>query len=160
MKSEENIRANLTAAASKQWLGIRLQLLGALFVGYTAFTTIITSSHATAPELAGLVISYALSITALLSGVLNAVIETEQEFIAVERVHGYSELAAEVNAKGADRVLPFGWPCQGVVKFDNVSLKYRYGNCQLLAFLQCLPWISPLPIHCSVHTTGPIYSQR
>lgn len=125
VKSEENIRANLTASASKQWLGIRLQLLGALYVGFTAFTTIITASHTTAPELAGLVISYALTITTLISGVLSAVIETEQEFIAVERVHGYSILDPEVNAKGADRVMPYGWPCQGVIKFENVSLKYR-----------------------------------
>lgn len=43
----------------------------------------------------------------------------------MERVHGYSELSPEVNAKGADRALPYGWPCQGVVKFENVSLKYR-----------------------------------
>lgn len=78
VKSEENIRANLTSAASKQWLSIRLQLLGSLFVGFAAFTTIITSSHVTAPELSGLVLSYALSISTLLSGVLNAVIETEQ----------------------------------------------------------------------------------
>lgn len=78
VKSEENIRANLTTAASKQWLSIRLQLLGSLFVGFAAFTSIITSSHITAPEISGLVLSYALSISTLLSGVLNAVIETEQ----------------------------------------------------------------------------------
>lgn len=48
-----------------------------------------------------------------------------QELIAVERVNGYSKLNAEINANGG-RDPPFGWPCQGVIKFENVSLKYRY----------------------------------
>lgn len=47
--------------------------------------------------------------------------------IAVERVNGYSRLRHEVNADGS-RDPPFGWPCHGVVKFENVSLKYRYIN--------------------------------
>lgn len=49
-----------------------------------------------------------------------------QELIAVERVYAYSRLNTEVNADGSDRAIPFGWPCQGVVKYENVSLKYRY----------------------------------
>lgn len=48
-----------------------------------------------------------------------------QELIAVERVNGYSRLKSEVNADGS-RNPPFGWPSQGVIKFENVSLKYRY----------------------------------
>lgn len=50
-----------------------------------------------------------------------------QEMIAVERVNGYSRLKTEINADGS-RDPPFGWPCQGVVKFENVSLKYRYNQ--------------------------------
>lgn len=42
----------------------------------------------------------------------------------MERVHGYSRLNPEVNAEGS-RDPPFGWPFQGVVKFEDVSLKYR-----------------------------------
>lgn len=123
-KLEDSIRAQLTAASAQQWLGLRMQLLGAVLVGGSGFIAVITSADATTPELVGLVISYSLSITGLLSGFLTALTETEQELIAVERVHNYCKLKPEVNALGSQDP-PFGWPCQGVVKFDNVSMKYR-----------------------------------
>lgn len=141
-KLEDSIRAQLTASSAQQWLGLRLQLLGAVLVGGSGFIAVITSAHASVPEMVGLVISYSLSITGLLGGVLNALAETEQvrnenfhkvrllmslyfqEFVAVERVNAYCKLKPEKNANGSQEP-PFGWPCQGVVKFDDVTLKYR-----------------------------------
>lgn len=78
VKLEESIRAQLTAAAAQQWLGLRLQMLGAFLIGGCGFVAVITSAHENTPELTGLVISYALSFVTLLSGVLNALTETEQ----------------------------------------------------------------------------------
>lgn len=123
-KLEESIRAQLTSAAASNWLSLRLQFLGAVLVGGAGLIAAATSAHSIAPGLVGLAISYALSITGLLSGVLNAFAETEQEFVAVERVHQYCELEEEKNADGTMDA-PFGWPCQGVLSFDNVELKYR-----------------------------------
>ncbi|XP_058055743.1 ATP-binding cassette sub-family C member 10 [Anopheles bellator] len=123
-KLSESIKAQLSAAAAQQWLGLRLQLLGAFLVGGSGLLAAITSAHMTAPELVGLSISYALSITGLLSGLLNAVAETEQEFVAVERIHQYCQLEPEVNADGSADP-PFGWPSQGVVVFENVTMSYR-----------------------------------
>lgn len=77
-KLEESIRAQLTATAAQQWLGLRLQFFGAVLVGGAGFVAAITSAHASNPEMVGLAISYALSITGLLGGVLNALAETEQ----------------------------------------------------------------------------------
>lgn len=74
--------------------------------------------------LVGLAISYALSITGLLSGVVNSFTETEKEMIAVERVNQYIE---EVESENSNVVLdpPYGWPSQGVVSFNHVVMKYR-----------------------------------
>ncbi|XP_031634883.1 multidrug resistance-associated protein 7 [Contarinia nasturtii] len=124
VKLEDSTRSQLTASAAQQWLGLRLQMLGAFLIGGSGFIAVITSADSTTPELTGLVISYTLSFVTLLSGVLNALTETEQELIAVERVNNYSKLRPEMNAEGS-RDAPFGWPCQGVVKFENVSFKYR-----------------------------------
>lgn len=124
VKLEESIRAQITASAASCWLSMRLQLFGALIVGGSGFLTAITSAHSTTPGLVGLAISYALSISGLLSGVLNAFTETEQEMIAVERVGQYLKLAPELNIDGnADP--PFAWPHQGVVKFKDVFMSYR-----------------------------------
>uniref|UniRef100_A0A1B0CZD8 ABC-type xenobiotic transporter n=1 Tax=Phlebotomus papatasi TaxID=29031 RepID=A0A1B0CZD8_PHLPP len=124
LQVEESTRAQLTASAAQQWLGLRLQFLGATLVGGAGILAALTSAHETNPSFVGLAISYALSITSLLGGVLNALAETEQELIAVERVSQYCELEGETNASGSIDP-PFGWPCQGVVSFDNVVMKYR-----------------------------------
>lgn len=123
-KLSESIKAQLSASAAQQWLGLRLQLLGAFLVGGAGLLAAITSAHLTSPEMVGLTISYALSITGLLSGLLNAVSETEQELVAIERVNQYCELKEEVNYEGSADP-PFGWPYQGVVIFDDVYLSYR-----------------------------------
>lgn len=78
VKLEESTRAQLTASAAQQWLGLRLQMLGAFLIGGSGFIAVITSADSTTPELTGLVISYTLSFVTLLSGVLNALTETEQ----------------------------------------------------------------------------------
>lgn len=72
----------------------------------------------------GLAITYALSITALLSGVINAFTETEREMIAVERINQYIE---DVIPETADFLMdpPFAWPSHGVISFNNVVLRYR-----------------------------------
>lgn len=124
VKLEESIRAQLTASAAQQWLAFRLQLIGSMLVGGSGLVAAVTSSHSTDPGLVGLAVSYALSITAMLGGVLSALAETEQELVAVERVNKYSQIEPEVNAAGSSKA-PFGWPCQGVVQFSNVYLKYR-----------------------------------
>lgn len=77
------------------------------------------------PGLVGLAISYALSVTGLLSGLVSAFTETEKEMIAVERAQQYikhiePEVSREVIAP------PYAWPSQGVVAFHAVDMKYRY----------------------------------
>ncbi|EDW04066.1 ATP-binding cassette sub-family C member 10 [Drosophila grimshawi] len=123
-KLEESTKAQLSASAAQQWLSLRLQLLGCLLVGGTGFLAAITAAHTTNPGLVGLCISYALSITGQLSGLLHAVAETEQELVAVERVNQYLQLEPEHNAEGSAEP-HFGWPTQGVLSFRNVQLIYR-----------------------------------
>lgn len=123
-KLEQSIRSQISASAASCWLALRLQLLGAILVGGAGICTAITSAHSSAPGMVGLAISYALSVSGLLGGVLNAFSETEQEMIAVERVGEYLDLPPEPNADGTIDP-PFGWPFQGVVRFKNVYMCYR-----------------------------------
>ncbi|RZC36284.1 ABC tran and/or MMR HSR1 domain containing protein [Asbolus verrucosus] len=68
--------------------------------------------------------SYALSVTSALNGVVNAFTETEREMISVERVNQYIK---EIPPESTHFVIdpPFGWPSQGVITFNKVVLKYR-----------------------------------
>lgn len=78
VKLEESIRAQLTSAAAQQWLALRLQVIGCFLVGGSGMVASITSAHLHSPGMVGLAISYSLSITGLLGGLLSAFAETEQ----------------------------------------------------------------------------------
>lgn len=124
VKLEESIRAQITASSASCWLSVRLQLLGSAIVGGAGILTAMTSAHTSSPGLVGLAISYALSISNLLSGVLSTFTETEQELIAIERVKQYLNLPSEPNIEGTQDA-PFSWPHQGVIKFRKVYMSYR-----------------------------------
>ncbi|XP_062527496.1 ATP-binding cassette sub-family C member 10 isoform X2 [Bombyx mori] len=78
--------------------------------------------HTADPGLVGLAISYALSMTSMLSNVLNSFTETEREMIAVERVGEYIRQVEIESVDGESP--PYGWPSHGVVEFDDVHLNY------------------------------------
>ncbi|XP_025830829.1 multidrug resistance-associated protein 7 isoform X2 [Agrilus planipennis] len=124
-KVEANMKAKFASQAASQWLGLRLQFIGVAMVTGVGFIAVVQHQFDFAdPGLVGLAISYSLSITNLLNGVVNAFTETEREMIAVERVNEYIEkITPETSHFVCDP--PYAWPAQGVVVFNNVVLKYR-----------------------------------
>ncbi|XP_076239385.1 ATP-binding cassette sub-family C member 10 [Calliopsis andreniformis] len=117
-------KTQFASIAVSQWLALRLQLIGvALLTGVCVIAVLQHQYNTADPGLTGLVITYILSITGLLSGVVNAFTETEREMIAVERVKQYLENVPVENMKGDNP--PYAWPSQGVVEFREVELKYR-----------------------------------
>lgn len=117
-------KAQFASFAVSQWLALRLQLIGvALLAGVSNIAVLQHQYDIADPGLIGLIITYTLSVTGLLSGVVNAFVETEREMIAVERVKQYLENVPVETAKGENP--PYAWPSQGVIEFKNVVLKYR-----------------------------------
>ncbi|KAJ8922563.1 hypothetical protein NQ315_007593 [Exocentrus adspersus] len=122
---DSNIKAQFASQAAARWLGLRLQFIGVAVVTGVSFIAVIQHQYDVAdPGLIGLAISYALSVTGALSGVVNAFTETEREMIAVERVNQYIR---EIPTESAHFVIdpPFAWPSHGVICFSEVVLKYR-----------------------------------
>ncbi|CAH2076394.1 unnamed protein product, partial [Iphiclides podalirius] len=117
-------RAALCGAAAAQWLALRLQAAAGAAVAAAALLAVLQRAlHAADPGLVGLAISYALSMTSMLSNVLNAFTETEREMIAVERV---GEYITQVEGEKLDGdPPPYGWPSHGVISFEDVYLNYN-----------------------------------
>ena len=61
--------------------------------------------------LVGLAISYALSVTGLLSGVVTSFTETEKQMVSVERAMQYISGAPTERDRGTLQVLPFTYVC-------------------------------------------------
>ncbi|KAL0398277.1 UNVERIFIED_CONTAM: ABC transporter C family member 2 [Sesamum radiatum] len=76
----------------------------------------------------GLLLSYALNITSLLTGVLRLASMAENSFNAVERVGTYIELPSEGPDIIDDNRPPPGWPSAGSIRFEDVVLRYRTGT--------------------------------
>ena len=107
-------RASVASAAAGSWLGLRLQLMAAVLAALVAVAAVAEHARALpwshsgagaaahgdagssgggmAAGLVGLSLSYVLPITGLLSGLLSALAETEQEMVAAERVFQYLQL--------------------------------------------------------------------
>ena len=121
---DANQLAQYTEQAVSTWLNFRLQLIGVAMVTIVAFLAVVEHHFGTVnPGLVGLAISYALSITNLLQGLVSSFTESEKEMIAVERLLEYIQEPCESNVYGPSDV-PANWPYRGSIIFKNVSLRY------------------------------------
>jgi len=114
--------------ACDRWLPVRLETVGNTIVLVVALLGTTKANTPTAPFV-GLVLSFALDITGLLSWVVRQWSELETAVIAVERVQEYTSLADEedTGAKTRDGVIPPppGWPSGGAISFQALSMRYQ-----------------------------------
>jgi ATP-binding cassette subfamily C (CFTR/MRP) protein 10 len=120
---------------ANQWLAISLQFAGVSIVGGIAFSSValIGSSILADEARVGLILSYALPLTAILQGTVTSFVDTEREMVALERVGEYLEVPSE--AKPGDdsnglRNRPFMFlnelssPVAPEIEFRNVTMRY------------------------------------
>ncbi|XP_073027940.1 ABC transporter C family member 2-like [Primulina eburnea] len=126
---DNNIRYTLVNMSGNRWLAIRLETVGGLMIWFTATFAVMQNGRAENQEAfastMGLLLSYALNITSLLTGVLRLASLAENSFNAVERVGTYIELPSEGPAIVEDNRPPPGWPSAGSIRFEAVVLRYR-----------------------------------
>ncbi len=118
------IRAEYASMACSQWLNFRLQMISVLMITIVGFTAVFQHIYSTAnASLIGLALSYILSVTGLLNGVITSFTETEKEMVSVERTNQFENLESE-EWKGTVKVDP-GWPRLPTIEFSDVVLRYK-----------------------------------
>lgn len=126
---DNNIRYTLVNMGGNRWLGIRLETLGGLMIWITATFAVLQNGRAENQQAfastMGLLLSYALNITGLLTGVLRLASLAENSLNSVERVGSYIELPSEAPLVVEGNRPPPGWPSSGSIKFEEVVLRYR-----------------------------------
>ncbi|XP_059187951.1 ATP-binding cassette sub-family C member 10 [Centropristis striata] len=124
---EQNQRCLFLSNAAMQWLSIRLQLIGVAVVTGLGVIAVVQHQYSSVdPGLVGLSLSYALSITNLLSGLIFTFTQTEMQLVSVERTEEYST-ALPTEPQHQNTQLPPAWPEQGWLEFCGVVLAYRDG---------------------------------
>ncbi|KAL5097024.1 hypothetical protein RYX36_001351 [Vicia faba] len=126
---DNNIRFTLVNISGNRWLAIRLETLGGLMIWFTATFAVMQNGRAdNQQEFAstmGLLLSYALNITSLLTGVLRLASLAENSLNSVERVGTYIDLPSEAPSVIDHNRPPPGWPSSGSIKFEEAVLRYR-----------------------------------
>lgn len=126
---DNNIRFTLVNISSNRWLTIRLEALGGIMIWLTATFAVMENgrqqSQVAFASTMGLLLSYSLNITNLLSNVLRQASRAENSFNAVERVGTYIDLPSEAPGVIESNRPPHGWPSAGTIEFEEVVLRYR-----------------------------------
>jgi ABC-type multidrug transport system fused ATPase/permease subunit len=79
------------------------------------------------PSLAGLSISYALSVTQTLNWMVRMTSERETNIVSVERNIEYSHLPSEAPSEIPENRPADDWPSKGEIKIENLCVRYRSG---------------------------------
>lgn len=118
------IRASYANMATSQWLNFRLQMISVLMITVVGFTAVFQHIYGNAnASLIGLALSYILSVTGLLNGLITSFTETEKEMVSVERAQQFQNLEPE-EWIGVQQVSD-QWPIIPKIEFVHVVLKYK-----------------------------------
>jgi len=118
--------------ASQCWLAIRLELVGTLVITFACLCSVLQHGRKGGNEafagLAGLSISFSLSVTQSLNWAVRMASDFEANMVSVERIEQYSKLPSEAPRKcDKDLSLPPSWPSSGEIDFVQTKLRYRLG---------------------------------
>ncbi|CAN6455577.1 unnamed protein product [Victoria cruziana] len=126
---DNNVRFTLVNMSANRWLSIRLETLGGVMIWLIATFSVIQNQRASNQQAfassMGLLLTYALNITSLLTSVLRLASMAENSLNAVERVGTYIDLPSEAPPVVESNRPPLGWPALGTIKFEDVVLRYR-----------------------------------
>lgn len=111
--------------SNQRWLSVRLDAIGNLLV-FTTGILVVTSRFNVSPSIAGLVLSYILSIVQMIQFTVRQLAEVENAMVSTERLHYYgTELDEEPPLHLKD--VPDSWPQKGEIVFNEVQMRYRDG---------------------------------
>ena len=111
--------------SNQRWLSTRLDVIGNLLV-FTTGILVVTSRFNVSPSIAGLVLSYILSIVQMIQFSVRQLAEVENAMNATERIHYYGTELEEEAPLHLTQV-PASWPDKGQIVFDDVQMRYRAG---------------------------------
>uniref|UniRef100_A0A6B2KYX3 Uncharacterized protein n=1 Tax=Arcella intermedia TaxID=1963864 RepID=A0A6B2KYX3_9EUKA len=121
-KIKRNTSAYSTVLVLNRWIGVRLDVLGIFGVLMVVIFCLIVSKDIGA-GLAGLVISYSLTLIINLQWAVRIAAEAENEMTSYQRLTTYeSTLLQEAPRTGIN---VDGWPSSGSIKFENVFARYK-----------------------------------
>uniref|UniRef100_A0A3Q2PBX8 ATP-binding cassette, sub-family C (CFTR/MRP), member 8 n=1 Tax=Fundulus heteroclitus TaxID=8078 RepID=A0A3Q2PBX8_FUNHE len=124
--TDANNIASLFLTAANRWLEVRMEYVGACVVLVAAVSSITNSLYnQLSPGLVGLGLTYALMVSNYMNWMVRNLADMEVQLGSVKRINGLLKTEPE-NYEGLLTVsqVPDGWPRQGEIKIQNLSVRY------------------------------------
>lgn len=117
--------AYFLTVASQRWLGSTLAVLAFCMVLVISLLCVFRIFNISAAS-TGLLLTYVINVTGIMSMMMRALTQVENEFNSVERLNHYAfDLVQEAPYEIPENDPPASWPENGRIKFDHVNMKYR-----------------------------------
>ncbi|KAG0258656.1 CD9 antigen [Linnemannia exigua] len=110
---------------SRRWLDVQLRILSTIVLLCAALLAVLQRDRVV-PSLAGLTLSFALTITEEVTSLVRNFCDLQNQLVGLERIIEYTDLQTEA-PDVTDILLPASWPSKGRVSFKNYSARYREG---------------------------------
>ncbi|KAL7112723.1 hypothetical protein ACP275_04G019900 [Erythranthe tilingii] len=120
-----NLRMDFHNNGANEWLGFRLELIGSFILCTSAMFMIVLPSSIIKPENVGLVLSYGLSLNAVLYFAVYISCFLENKMVSVERIKQFTVIPSEAEWRKNDFLPPLNWPTHGNVELKNLQVRYR-----------------------------------
>ncbi|XP_038855152.1 ATP-binding cassette sub-family C member 8-like [Salvelinus namaycush] len=124
--TDANNIASLFLTAANRWLEVRMEYVGACVVLIAAVASISNSLYNhLSTGLVGLGLTYALMVSNYLNWMVRNLADMEVQLGSVKRINGLLKTEPE-NYEGlmAASQVPDGWPRQGEIQIQNLSVRY------------------------------------
>ncbi|XP_051808765.1 ATP-binding cassette sub-family C member 8 isoform X1 [Acanthochromis polyacanthus] len=130
--TDANNIASLFLTAANRWLEVRMEYVGACVVLVAAVASITNSLYnQLSTGLVGLGLTYALMVSNYMNWMVRNLADMEVQLGSVKRINGllktepenYEGLLSECSDAAVSQV-PDGWPREGEIKIQNLSVRY------------------------------------
>lgn len=118
-------RPSLHSGGASAWLGIRIDFLSNLVFAFLLVFLIRLPGHVISPSIAGLAVTYGLSLSMLQGYVIMFLSAVETNMISAERIMQYSRIPSESPVIIENCRPNSNWPSRGTI--DLTDLQVRYG---------------------------------
>ncbi|XP_027351838.1 ABC transporter C family member 3-like [Abrus precatorius] len=114
----------LYSASAMEWLSLRLDILSTITFAFSLVFLISFPNSITAPGIAGLAVTYGLSLNEQQSSLIWFLCNLENQIISVERILQYTSLPSEAPLVIKDSQPDHSWPSSGEVHIQNLQVQY------------------------------------
>uniref|UniRef100_A0A8C5N522 ATP-binding cassette, sub-family C (CFTR/MRP), member 8 n=1 Tax=Gouania willdenowi TaxID=441366 RepID=A0A8C5N522_GOUWI len=122
--TDANNIASLFLTAANRWLEVRMEYIGACVVLVAAVASITNSLYnQLSTGLVGLGLTYALMVSNYMNWMVRNLADMEVQLGSVKRINALLKTEPE-NYEGLLTQVPDGWPKQGEIKIQNLSVRY------------------------------------